>query len=84
MSYARVSEGSDVYVVRTGTHVTCYCGDEGGQDRDEQGMLDHLLGHLVAGEKVPQRALDRLRAERDGIPYETDVQRAIRELQEEP
>lgn len=78
MSYCRISEGSDVYVVGT---------RQDGQDGiecvsceyDERGyfwaaspssMIAHLLVHRLRGDRVPDRALDRLRDERDGIPHQ--------------
>lgn len=48
----------------------------------EQQMIDHLLAHRAAGHTVPQKAIDRLTAERDGMPYQTDVQRELSELTE--
>jgi hypothetical protein len=65
VSYCRFGEdGSDVYVIRDWSgHLVCYCGDEEGQQETETGMLNHLLSHMGRGEKVPTRALDRLRRE---------------------
>lgn len=48
----------------------------------EQEMIDHLLAHREAGHTVPQKALDRLTAERDGVPYQTDVEAELAELGE--
>lgn len=65
-TYCRPSVDSDVLVVRTENgRLLCHCGDEDGLQATEQGMLDHLLRHLVRAEKVPARVLDQLREEND-------------------
>jgi hypothetical protein len=65
MAYAR-NDGltSDVYVIQTGAarKIWCFCG------RIKKLMcradaIRHLEAHRRRGEKVPQRAFDRLRAE---------------------
>jgi hypothetical protein len=65
MSYCRIGGDSDVYVI---DHVdggtACYCGrDEADRLMTKPEMLGHLLAHRDRGDKVPQRALDRLTAE---------------------
>lgn len=79
MSYCRIGEGSDVYLIRSGSILVCHCARGGFtcQVGEEQKMIDHLVRHRRAGDLVPDRAIRRLSAERDGIPYKTDVQRAM-------
>jgi hypothetical protein len=84
VSYCRVGEfESDVYVFRGGALV-CYGGFHGDnfmfEADTEIEMIEHLHRHRDAGDTVPERALERLAAERDGVPYETDVEAALREL----
>lgn len=83
MSYARPGEGSDVYVYRGGA-LFCIGGFHSGwltyETDSETEMLEHLHRHMDAGDEIPEKALERLAAERDGVPYETDVERALREL----
>jgi hypothetical protein len=79
MSYCRQGEDSDVYVIRSGDQLVCYCNVGSFHCFSEQDMITHLRDHEAEGLKVPQRAYDRLEAERQGNPYETDVQRALRE-----
>jgi hypothetical protein len=62
MSYCRAGVDSSVYVI---AHVdggmACYCGrDEADRLLTKPEMLGHLLAHRASGDKVPQRALDRL------------------------
>lgn len=85
MSYARIGEfGSDVYVYRdTAGVLFCQSVGKAFGCTDEQEMIDHLRSHRRRGQNVPQRALDRLEAERDGLPWETDVEAALRELKEQ-
>jgi hypothetical protein len=40
-------------------------------------MIDHLREHRRVADKVPERAFDRLYAERDGREVQTDVQWAL-------
>jgi hypothetical protein len=83
MSYCRVGEGSDVYVIKhVGGYWACYCERDDNRQFSPDGMIDHLLLHRMRGDRVPQRALERLASEREGRPYETDVQRALREYDE--
>lgn len=86
MAYAREGEfDSDVYVYR-GHSFICLGGyHEMGmyEANTEQDMINHLWFHREQGDTVPERALERLAAERDGVPWETDVERALRELKEE-
>lgn len=68
MSYCRKGPDSDVYVIRTGTFWQCLgCWIPGtGQafvGHSHAEMIDHLWDHLANGDRVPQRALDRLAAE---------------------
>lgn len=82
MSYCR-NDGveSDVYVIRTfDDRLICYCCLANNEaDRPEE-MITHLLIHRSIGHRVPQRALDRLNAERFGLPYKTDVEQALDEI----
>ncbi len=87
MSYCRFWwDDSDVYVYASteGGIVCCACLMGGGTKRFEtqQEVIDHLMVHRARGHNVPEYALFRLRAERDGIPYETDVQAAIKSLED--
>jgi hypothetical protein len=71
VSYCRNNgQDSDVYVIehvgnaKTGPFLYCYCGDgAGSQYFTRSGMIDHLLEHRRRGDKVPDRALDRLASE---------------------
>ena len=60
MSYCRVGDDSDVYVIH---HVyggmACYCGEQDSLITKPE-MVEHLLAHRADGLRVPQRALDRL------------------------
>lgn len=65
MSYCRMGEDSDVYIIYNiqGYYecVACKLGDKTHYTCDiPQDMLDHLLVHNRAGHKVPDRAIDRL------------------------
>jgi hypothetical protein len=70
MSYCR-HDGveSDVYVIATTQSVggggwwCCGCEKEGNFTKTRQGMVAHLQEHREAGDKVPQRAFDRLAKE---------------------
>ena len=84
MSYCRTGEDSDIYVYRKRPNLlVCHSETGSFEASTEQEMIEHLLLHRRRGQRVPERALDRLKAERDGIPYETDVERALREMKEE-
>lgn len=63
MSYCRRGDDSDVYVIRSvyGPWV-CYC-EPGFNSETPGGMLQHLQGHIEMGDKVPKRALVRLRSD---------------------
>lgn len=79
MSYCRNDgQESDVYVIASGENAVlggarrsvwiCYCGEDwspGNKSYTRQGMVDHLLEHRRRGDRVPDRALDRLRKEID-------------------
>lgn len=81
MSYCRVGEDSDVYVIRhVNGFLICYQHEPAYECRSEQSMICHLTIHRNAGDRVPQRALDRLEAERDGRPFKTDVMVALDSL----
>lgn len=84
VSYCRIGEfDSDVYVIRhVNGSLVCYCDLGDNSHLLEQGMIDHLEHHQEIGHRVPQRALDRLKAERDGKPYKTDVELAMEEFRE--
>lgn len=48
--------------------------------RGEYGELGkHLLHHVAAGQLVPEQVFERLRHEMEGLPYETDTMKGIRE-----
>lgn len=82
MSYCRIGESdSDVYLIRhVNGSLVCYCDHPGNEALFEAEMIKHLEAHRQRGDKVPQRAIDRLVAERDGLPYKTDVQLAMEEF----
>jgi hypothetical protein len=91
MSYARPGEDSDVYVWSDGKTLYCELGDGEREfpsskfsTRSHQEMHDHLLMHRRRGESVPDAALERLWHEARGLPYETPVEAALRELRECP
>lgn len=81
MSYCRPGEDSDVYVIR---HVNgclvCYSHEPAFETTATQVMIYHLWSHQQRGHKVPERAFERLEAERDGRPYKTDVMLALDSL----
>ena len=79
MAYCRPGEGSDVYVYRTGDVLTCHAEGKAFTTTDEQSMIDHLMLHRRRGQKVPERTLERLWHEARGLPYETDVEAALKE-----
>jgi hypothetical protein len=90
MSYCRWGEGSDFYLFRGGGELHLIGpGPTGPVQRVDDStdgrvlMRDVLLHHRHLGHEVRQDALDRLQAEIDGVPFETDVERAVRELTEE-
>lgn len=69
MSYCRIGEDSDVYVIRSGDRWICHCDlvlNEA--DRPEE-MISHLLRHRSFRHKVPQHAIERLNADRFDLPY---------------
>jgi len=86
LSYARQGEGSDVYVYRGGA-LFCMGGFHSAwltyETASEAEMLEHLHRHMDAGDEVPETALLRLIAERDGVPYETEVERVLKALREQ-
>lgn len=76
MSYCRFSEESDVYVIATSDGkkplwecVGCSLTKEnyGKTVHTRTAMLCHLSHHKGIGDKVPQRAIDRLKKERTEI-----------------
>lgn len=77
MSYCRMGEDSDVYVIRSGDRWICYCDLACNESDRPEEMISHLLRHRSFGHKVPQRAIERLNADRFGIPYKTDVEQAL-------
>ena len=93
MSYCRFGwDDSDVYVFGTGDRIECCaCLRHRSSGlpasfiaETEQEMIDHLLQHRALGDTVPQAALDRLEAERDGVEYQTTVEEAIDEIRRNP
>lgn len=87
MSYAEPGPNSDVYVWSDGR--TLHCEMPGPSNRPRtftcvhaDDMWEHLRSHLRRGDKVPHTALDRLWHEARGLPYETDVEAALRELRD--
>ena len=72
MSYCRVGEDSDVYVISDVSHgvPTCYsCGIIPLYPKD---MVLHLIQHIRDGDKVPDRAFQRLLNEIEDGTYEQD------------
>jgi hypothetical protein len=69
MSYCRVGEDSDVYVIAIHDRVTrkaaweCFCQERSAQFDTHQKILEHLLCHRQKGDRVPEHALERLRRE---------------------
>jgi hypothetical protein len=86
VSYARFGPNSDVYVFSDGAFFNCI--HAGGGPRashcldNEVQMLDHAYKDREAGLKVPDAVFGRLINEITGIPYETDVEAEIREVQQ--
>jgi len=71
MSYARWSEG-DVYLYHTGKEFICQICPMATNEEDfttaSRGeILYHLLEHRNKGHMVPERAIERLRAEMSGV-----------------
>jgi hypothetical protein len=72
MSYCRNNgQDSDVYVIATANGrmepgwSCCGCDKEPNFFPSREGMVEHLLQHRTSGDKVPERALERLRQEID-------------------
>jgi hypothetical protein len=71
MSYCRFGHDSDVFVYASGDNVftCCVCklarDDMGEWEHGGEAILEHLEKHRQAGHKVPQYAIDILRAELD-------------------
>lgn len=71
MSYCRMSEDSDVYVIATFDPRVqkkawqCYCRPTSCLVYSRQEMLEHLYQHRKDGEKVPEYAIERLLEEID-------------------
>lgn len=68
MSYARMGNDSDVYVLAISEGLTCMAcrllGDDlASYNGDEKQMLRHLTQHRKNGHKVPQRTFDRIMRE---------------------
>lgn len=81
MSYCRIGEGSDVYVIRhVNGMLVCYCCLPDNEHDGPEGMITHLIDHRQLGHEVPQRALDRLNAERLHLPFKTDVEQALEDF----
>lgn len=89
MSYAEPSPWSDVYVYGTSGWpygaddkpvIVCESSGKSFVAKSAQEMWDHLRMHQRKGDKVPDKALERLWHEAKGLPYETDVERELRVL----
>lgn len=96
MSYARMSDDSDVYVYKhyAGFIECCGCRLTAAEEYEDFGFarlstareaLDHLEWHVREGDKVPQRAFDRIREEHDDLdaaiePYVTPPEVHARRL----
>lgn len=68
MAYARFSPDSDVYVYEDGRGFLCCMRCQLGETdqtrtKSRSEMIKHLEAHRGAGEKVPEDALEKLRAE---------------------
>lgn len=71
MSYCRANgQDSDVYVIATTSSSSektvwwcCGCKREGCAVDNRQEMIGHLERHVAEGDKVPERAFERLRRE---------------------
>lgn len=68
MAFCRFGAESDVYVfeAEADQFICCRCALRESGDTvapDQAGMVAHLLAHRAAGHRVPQNALDELRAE---------------------
>jgi hypothetical protein len=83
VSYCRIGEDSDVYVVKNLDHFgggwTCFC-DSRFHGNTYDAIIMHLIEHRRIGDKVPERVFDRLYAEQAGRPWKTDVELALEEL----
>lgn len=73
MSYCRISNESDVYVIRDITgQWACFCDPASTFVADtRRKMYMHLLEHRAAGHRVPERVFERLRVEDDRDHYMT-------------
>ena len=93
VSYIRFGEGgSDLYVYSDGEQFHC-CGclfktrDTGDAFASavfatREDILQHLLDHREEGHVVPDAAIERLQAEIEGKPYQTDVEKELKDLQD--
>ena len=70
MSYCRRGPDSDVYVFRTDLARTAYVCFHCCEQPTPRAMFNHLLEHRSRGDKVPDSALARLRAEIDELVQE--------------
>lgn len=80
MSYAEPNPWSDVYVWRDGERLHCEAEGRKYTCETEREMYQHLRMHVRKGDKVPDKALERLWHEMNGLPYETDIERVLRAL----
>lgn len=88
MSYCRFTDDSDVYMYPThGVVECCLCALNDGHTlvlQTTQQAIEHLREHAADGDKVPQRAFERLETEAKLLPeYEErglTIQDVIRDL----
>lgn len=83
VSYCREGEDSDFYVYTDGETINCHGPDVSAYFavEDKQQVIDWLMDQVRLGLLVPVRVFERLSAERDGLHYETDVERGMREME---
>lgn len=75
MSYCRLCEDSDVYLYRTASGLVCCCLCTFAPATNNDVFFDtpadalaHARAHLAAGDRVPERAIERLRKEAAPAP----------------
>jgi hypothetical protein len=63
MSYARLTDDSDVYVLADEEAGYLRCVGCGADFSSTTGMIEHLRGHIASGDAVPDRTIPALEAD---------------------
>lgn len=87
MSYCRLGEESDIYLYGTGKELILHYNNSAevfpANQKGRENCLAFLLNLQEEGYRVLPRAIERLEAEINGVPFKTDIQLALEELKEE-